>query len=97
MCEKKNENEDEAENEGPRTNRRGEVLMSTVEMGGRGRKEPKRVKGAAGALALFGTFASDDSAFSQFPRLFRNGPVRAIRVGTIRVTAKQRWLQLLTK
>jgi hypothetical protein len=31
---------------------------------------------------------------SQFPRLFRNGPVSAIRVGTIRVTAKQRWLQL---
>ena len=46
MCEKKNENEDEAENEGPRTNRRGEVLMSTVEMGRRGGKEPKRVKGA---------------------------------------------------
>ena len=35
MCEKKNENEDEAENEGPRTNRRGEVLMSSVEMGRR--------------------------------------------------------------
>ena len=33
MREKKNEDEDEAENEGPRTNRRGEVLMSTVEMG----------------------------------------------------------------
>jgi hypothetical protein len=62
--EKKNENEDEDEdeNEGPRTNRRGEVLMSTVEMGRRGGKEPKRVKGAAGALALFDTFASDDSA-----------------------------------
>ena len=80
----KNENEDEAEIEGPRTNRRGEVLMSTVEMGRRGGKEPKRVKGAAGGLALFDTFASDDSAPSQFPRLFRNGPVSAIRVGTIR-------------
>ena len=32
MCEKKNKNEAEAENEGPRTNRRGEVLMSSVEM-----------------------------------------------------------------
>jgi hypothetical protein len=62
VCEKKNENEDEAENEGPRTNGRGEVLMSTVEMGRRGGKEPKRVKGAAGGLALFDTFGSDDSA-----------------------------------
>ena len=58
----KNENEDEAEIEGPRTNRRGEVLMSTVEMGRRGGKEPKRVKGAAGGLALFDTFASDESS-----------------------------------
>ena len=48
MREKKNENEDEAENEGPRTNRRGQVLMSSVEMGRRGGKEPKRVKSAAG-------------------------------------------------
>jgi hypothetical protein len=59
---KRNENEDEAENEGPRTNGRGEVLMSTVEMGRRVGKEPKRVKGAAGSLALFDTFGSDDSA-----------------------------------
>ena len=34
------------------------VLMSTVEMGRRGGKEPKRVKGAAGGLALFDTFGS---------------------------------------
>ena len=46
MCEKKNENEDEAENEGPRTNIRGEVVMSSVEMGRRGGKQPKQVKGA---------------------------------------------------
>ena len=39
MREKKNENEDEAENEGTRTNRRGEVLMSTVEMRRRGEGE----------------------------------------------------------
>ena len=36
--------------------------MSSVEMGRRGGKEPKRVKGAAGGLALFDTFASDDSS-----------------------------------
>jgi hypothetical protein len=36
VCEKKNENE--AENEGPRTNRGGEVLMSSVKMGRRGGK-----------------------------------------------------------
>ena len=52
MREKNNENEDEAENDGPRTNRRGEVLMSTVEMVRRGGKQPKRVKGAAGGLVL---------------------------------------------
>ena len=44
MCEKKNENEDEAENEGPRTNRRGEVLMFTVEMGRRGEGESNQNK-----------------------------------------------------
>ena len=47
MCEKEDENEDEAENEGPRTNIRGEVLMSrergNVEEGG---EQPKQVKGA---------------------------------------------------
>ena len=38
---REDENEDEAENEGPRTSRRGEVLMSTMEMERRGEKEPK--------------------------------------------------------
>ena len=62
MRQETDENENDAENEGPRTNRRGELLISTVEIWRRGEKEPKRVKGAAGGLALFATFASNDSA-----------------------------------
>ena len=65
--------------------------MSTVEMGRRGGKEPKRVKGAAAGLALFETFTSDDSApFAIPPPLSQRatGPVSTIRVSTIRVTAE---------
>ena len=38
-------NENEAEYEGPRTNRRRELLMPTVEMWRRGGKEPKTSEG----------------------------------------------------
>ena len=46
MCEDRNKNEADAENEGARTNRRGQVPISSVEMGRKGRTQPKQVKGA---------------------------------------------------
>ena len=81
MCEKKNENEDEAENEGPRTNRRGEVLMSSVEMGRREGRQSKRVKGAEVAWhCLIPLLQTPPPPPLQFPRLFRNEPASAIHV-----------------
>jgi hypothetical protein len=70
VCEKKNENEDEAENEGPRTNRRGEVLMSSVKMWRRGGRAIKTSERCRGCLALFDTFASDDSSPFAVPSPF---------------------------
>ena len=92
MCEKKNENEDEAENEGPRTNRRGEVLMSSVEMG-RG-VQPRQVGGAEAVWHCLMPLLQTTPPPLQFPRLFRNGPVSAIRVSTIRATAGATTAQL---
>ena len=46
VCEEKNKDENKAEDEGPRTNGREQVLMSSVEMGRRGGKQPNQVKGA---------------------------------------------------
>ena len=88
MCEKKNENEDEAENEGPRTNRRGEVLMSSVKMGRRGGEQSKQVKGAEVVWHCLIPLLQTTPPPLQFPRLFRNGPASATRVSTIHVTAE---------
>ena len=88
MCEKKNENEDEAENEGPRTNRRGEVLMSSVKMWRRGGEQSKQVKGAEVVWHCLIPLLQTTPPPLQFPRLFRNGPASATRVSTIHVTAE---------
>jgi hypothetical protein len=88
VCEKKNENEDEAENEGPRTNRRGEVLMSSVKMWRRGGEQSKQVKGAEVVWHCLIPLLQTTPPPLQFPRLFRNGPASATRVSTIHVTAE---------
>ena len=97
MCEKKNENEDEAENEGPRTNRRGEVLMSRVKMWRRGGEQSKQVKGAEVVWHCLIPLLQKNPPPLQFPHLFRNGPASAIRVSTIRVTTEATMVQLLTQ
>ena len=83
MCEKKNENEDEAENEGPRTNRRGEVLMSSVKMWRRGGEQSKQVKGAEVVWHCLIPLLQTTPPPLQFPRLFRNGPASATRVRVV--------------
>ena len=96
--EKKDENENEAEDEGPRTNRRGEVLMSSVEMGRREGRQSKRVKGAEVAwhclIPLLQTPPPPPPPL-QFPRLFRNEPASAIHVSTTRLFRKHVWPKLL--
>jgi hypothetical protein len=68
--------------------------MSSVEMGRREGKQPKQVKGAEVVWHCLIPLLQTTPPPLQCPRLFRNGPVSAIRVSTIRVQ-KQRWLQLL--
>ena len=80
MCEEKNENEDEAGDEGPRTNRRGEVLMSSVERGG---KQPKQAKGAEVVWHCLIPLLQTAPPPLQFPRLFRNINGLVIWLGSI--------------
>ena len=58
--------------------------MSSVEMGRREGKQPKRVKGAEVVWHCLIPLLQTTPPPLQCPRLFRNGPVSAIRVSTIR-------------
>ena len=62
--------------------------MSSVEMGRREGKQPKQVKGAEVVWHCLIPLLQTTPPSLQFPRLFRNGPVSAIRMNTIRVPAE---------
>ena len=93
MCEKKNANEDEAENEGPRTNRRGEVLMSSVKMWRRGGEQSKQVKGVEVVWHCLTPLLQTTPPLRSSRASFATGPVSAIRAA--RSVSVARWLQLL--